>query len=47
MTIKHFEAPKSVKNKIQKIAVKSQNDGKVPAFYMFYVITQPFLNIST
>ena len=42
-----FEASKSVKNKIRKITVKSRNDVKVPVFDMFYVISQPFLKIST
>ena len=43
-----FEASKSVKNKIRKITVKSRNDVKSACFfYMFYVISQPFLKIST
>ena len=42
-----FEASKSVKNKIQKITVKSRNDVKSAVFDMFYVISQPFLKIST
>ena len=36
------------KNKIRKITVMSRNDVKKRLlFYMFYVISQPFLKIST
>ena len=42
-----FEAQNRSKNKIRKITVKSRNDVKVPVFDMFYVISQPFLKIST
>ena len=42
-----FEASKSVKNKIRKITEKSRNDVKSAFFDMFYVISQPFLKIST
>ena len=36
-----------LKNKIRKITEKSRNDVKSAFFYMFYVISQPFLKIST
>ena len=36
------------KNKIRKITVKSRNDVKSACFFdMLYVISQPFLKIST
>ena len=34
-------------NKIKKISVKSRNDVKSACFDMFYVISQPFLKMST
>ena len=48
MTIKHFlKRQNRSKNKIRKISVKSRNDVKSVGFDMCYVISQPFLNIST
>ena len=41
-----FKASKAVE-KNRKIMVKSRNDVKVPVFDMFYIISQPFLKIST
>ena len=46
--VKHFLNAKMDQNKIKKIMVKSQKwRWKVNVFDMFYVITQPFLKIST
>ena len=45
---KHFlKHQNRSKNKIRKITVKSRNDVKSACFDMFYVISQPFLKIST
>ena len=45
---KHFfKRQNRSKNKIRKITVMSRNDVKVTVFDMFYVISQPFLKIST
>ena len=54
-TLKHFlKRQKRSKNKIRKISVKCaglgrpvSTAGEVPVFDMFYVISQPFLKIST
>ena len=46
--IKHFSKRQNrSKNKIRKMSVKSRNHMKVPVFDMFYVISQPFLKISS
>ena len=48
MTLRHFSKRQNrSKNEIRKITVKSRNDVKSAFFDMFYVISQPFLKIST
>ena len=48
MTLRHFSKRQNrSKNTIRKITVKSRNDVKSAFFDMFYVISQPFLKIST
>ena len=48
MTLRHFSKRQNrSKNKIRRITVKSRNDVKSAFFDMFYVISQPFLKVST